>query len=93
MRRLGLAIAFGFALGAATPVASAEPPTTHEVLENRPSGFWTSNRPAVGGAYRWRLLGLGTAIALGTGLLVWRMIKRANAARAASLPTARIESP
>jgi hypothetical protein len=92
MRRLGLALVFGLGLGVAAPApASAEPPTTHEYLENRPSGFWTSNRPAVGGAYRYRLLGLGTAIALGTGLLMWRMIKRANAARAAGLPSTRIE--
>ena len=96
MRRLVLALAFGLAAFAAAPVASAEPPASHEYLSDRPSGFWTSNRPAVGGAYRWRLLGLGTAIALGTGLLMWRMLKKASAARAAgahSVPSARIEHP
>ena len=91
VRRLALCLAFGFALGVAAPVASADPPDSHEYLENRPSGFWTSNRPAIGGAYRYRLLGLGTAIALTTGLLMWRLVKRANAARAATLPSARIE--
>jgi hypothetical protein len=68
-------------LGAAT--ASAEPPTTHEVLSARPSGFWTSNRPAVGGAYRWRLLGLGVVIAGLTGFAMVRLVRRASAERAA----------
>jgi hypothetical protein len=76
-------LVLGVALGASAPLASAEPPTTHEVLSNRPSGFWTSNRPAVGGAYRWRLLGLGVVIAAGTGYGMLRLVKRANAERAA----------
>ena len=66
----------------AAPAASAEPPNTHEILSERPSGFWTSNRPAVGGAYRWRLLGLGVAIAAVTGYGMLRLIRRANAERA-----------
>lgn len=70
-------------LGAAAPLASAEPPNTHEVLSARPSGFWTSNRPAEGGAYRWRLLGIGVVIAAVTGYGMLRLIKRANAERAA----------
>ncbi|HEU4731622.1 MAG TPA: hypothetical protein VFT22_27190 [Kofleriaceae bacterium] len=85
--RLGLlgslVLALGLALGVAAPVAHAEPPTTHEILSNRPSGFWTSNRPAVGGAYRWRLLGIGVVIASATGYGMWRLVKRANAERAA----------
>jgi hypothetical protein len=63
---------------AAAPAAAAEDtrpsPPQHEVLVNRPSGFWTSNRPAVGGAYRYRLLGLGCAVALGMGWLTWRIV-------------------
>jgi len=51
----------------------------HEVLSDRPSGFWTSNRPAVGGAYKWRLLELGCAIALLTGWLTYRLIRNAKA--------------
>ena len=72
MKRLVVAVAL--ALGAAS--AYAEPPSTHEILENRPSGFWTSNRPAVGGAYRYRLLGLGCAIALGMGWFTWRLVRK-----------------
>ncbi len=72
MKRLVVTIAL--ALGAAS--AYAEPPTTHEIIYNRPSGFWTSNRPAVGGAYRYRLLGLGVAIAIGMGWFTWRIVKK-----------------
>lgn len=83
VRRLVLSLALGLAIAAAASLAAAEPPTTHEVLRERPSGFWTSNRPAVGGAYRWRLLGIGVLIAVGTGYGMRRLIKRANAERAA----------
>ncbi len=62
----------------AAPVAFADPPETHEYLANRPSGFWTSNRPAVGGAYRWRLLGIGVLVASGMGVLMWRVVKNAT---------------
>jgi hypothetical protein len=79
--RLALGLALGIALGVAAP-ASAEPPTTHEVIYTRPSGFWTSNRPAVGGAYRWRLLGIGVVIAALTGYAMVRLVKRASAERA-----------
>jgi len=36
------------------------------------SGFWTSRRPAKGGAYRWRLLGIGVGLLAitGTGMLL-----------------------
>ena len=83
LRVLSLGIAVSLALAATAPaLARAEPPTTHEILSERPSGFWTSNRPAVGGAYRWRLLGLGVVIAALTGYGMLRLIKRANAERA-----------
>lgn len=63
--------------------AAAEPPNTHEIIYTRPSGFWTSNRPAVGGAYRYRLLGIGVVIAAITGYGMLRLVKKANAERAA----------
>ena len=79
MRRLALALV----LATATPVvAAADPPETHEYLSERPSGFWTSNAPAIGGAYRYRLLLIGCAVALGTGLFMRRVIRKANAQRA-----------
>lgn len=81
MRRLVLAIAFVLGLGT-MHAAFAEPPQTHEIIYTKPSGFWTSNRPAVGGAYRWRLLGVGGVILGITALGVMRLVKKANAERA-----------
>jgi hypothetical protein len=72
----------GLALAGAAPLASAEPPNTHEIIYTRPSGFWTSNRPAVGGAYRWRLLGIGVVVGAVTGYAMLRLVRRANAERA-----------
>lgn len=83
MRRFALLFGLCLALGVTAPLASAEPPTTHEIIYTRPSGFWTSNRPAVGGAYRWRLLGIGVVIAAITGYGMLRLVRRANAERAA----------
>lgn len=84
MRRNLVLLALLLCLGVVAPGrADAEPPTTHEVIYHGTSGFWTSNRPAVGGAYRWRLLGIGVVIAgiMGVGML--RLVRRANAERAA----------
>jgi hypothetical protein len=81
--RSGLALGFALtvALAVFAPDASAEPPTTHEIIYTRPSGFWTSNRPAVGGAYRWRLLGIGVGLIIVTGYGMLRLVRRANAER------------
>lgn len=67
------------------PASEPAPPRQRqvEVLQHRPSGFWTSNRPATGGAYRWRMLGIGIFLAAGAGLLMWRLTRRANAERVA----------
>ena len=80
-RCAALGIAVALAAGVA-PTASAEPPNTHEILTEKPSGFWTSNRPAVGGAYRWRLLGIGVVILAITGYGMLRLVRRASADRA-----------
>jgi hypothetical protein len=82
VRRLVVLFGLVLALGVAAPIAGAEPPNTHEILYTRPSGFWTSNRPAVGGAYRWRLLGIGVVIMAITGYGMLRLVKRASADRA-----------
>jgi hypothetical protein len=53
-----------------------------EPLLQKPSGFWSSGRPAVGGAYRYRLLAIGTGVLLATvGFTVWivRRYPRRNA--------------
>ena len=81
--RLARCVLLALAIGvASTAAAGAEPPNTHEILSARPSGFWTSNRPAVGGAYRWRLLGIGVVIAAITGYGMLRLVRRASAERA-----------
>jgi hypothetical protein len=84
MRRLVLAMIVALGIGSGLGIAAAEPEMTQrkvEVLQHRPSGFWTSNRPATGGAYRWRLLGIGVVLAASAGLLMWRLTRRANAER------------
>lgn len=73
-----LVLAMLLVLGAA---AYAQP-REREILRERPSGFWTSNRPAKGGSYRWRMLGIGVALAGGMGLVIFRVLRRANSERA-----------
>jgi hypothetical protein len=90
MRRFLLALTLAFAAPAA-----AEPPQSHEIVYTRPSGFWTSDRPAPnGGEYKWRLMEIGVAVGLLTGLLMVRAIKRANKERAARpLPPGWTDAP
>lgn len=54
-----------------------------EKLTGRPSGFWTSTRPAKGGAYRWRIMAAGIAVLGITIFFVLRLLRRTSAARAA----------
>jgi hypothetical protein len=85
VRRLVLAflLLFGLAAGAAPAVAAEPTPMRQpQVLQHRPSGFWTSNRPAENGAYRYRLLGIGVGLAGIMGFVMWRLMRRANAERA-----------
>ena len=62
------------------PLRQLEPPKRPEHIErierHRPSGFWTSTRPAKGGAYRYRLLGIGVVLLLLTlAGMIW-LIRR-----------------
>ena len=47
-----------------------------EPLLQKPSGFWTSGRPAVGGAYRYRLLAIGTGVLLVTAIVMIWVVRR-----------------
>lgn len=47
-----------------------------ERLLQKPSGFWTSGRPAVGGAYRYRLLAIGTGVMIATAILMVWVVRR-----------------
>lgn len=53
-----------------------------ERLLERPSGFWTSTRPAKGGAYRWRIMAMGAAALAITIFFVYRLLRRTSSARA-----------
>lgn len=69
-----LALLLLFALAPA--LALAEPPPPRPQLTEKPSGFWTSTRPAKGGAYRYRMLGIGVVIAAATGYGMFRVIRK-----------------
>jgi hypothetical protein len=72
-------------LGLAAPAfaqrpADPPPPPENRVLGGR-SSFWGSNRPSEGGAYRWRLLGIGLGLIGITGFVMFRLVKKANRER------------
>lgn len=71
----------------AKPPAEGHAMREPQQLSNRPSGFWTSNRPAVGGAYRWRMLGVGLVVLTLTMFFVLRLLIRTS--RASRANTAR----
>lgn len=80
------ALALAFAFMAIAPAAAlAEPPPPRPQLTEKPSGFWTSTRPAKGGAYRYRMLGIGVAIAAATGFIMLRVIRKHGARAGATL--------
>jgi hypothetical protein len=62
-----------------------------ERLSQRPSGFWLSNRPAQGGAYRYGklLLGVGLVILTGIGMLLAIRRFAGPSARPTTWPTHR----
>jgi len=53
-----------------------------ERLLDRPSGFWTTTRPARGGAYRWRIMAVGAVVLGITVFFVLRLLRRTSQARA-----------
>lgn len=53
-----------------------------ERLLDRPSGFWTTTRPARGGAYRWRIMAAGVFVLGITVFFVLRLLRRTSQARA-----------
>lgn len=56
-----------------------------EHLSGRPSGFWTSNRPARGGAYRWKIMAAGGLVLAISLFFVIRMLRRASRERTAQV--------
>lgn len=53
-----------------------------EHLYARPSGFWTSNRPARGGAYRYRMLAVGVGVLGVAVFFLARLLRRVSRDRA-----------
>ena len=63
-----------------TSVANAQPAAGQEMHRPKPSGFWGAGDRGPG-AYRWKLLGIGALIAAASGLVMWRLVRRASADR------------
>ncbi len=57
-----------------------------ERLVYKPSGFWTSSRPAVGGAYRYGMLLVGTLAGVMGGVLIFVVLRRHRGMRDRNLP-------
>lgn len=53
-----------------------------EHLSHKPSGFWTSNRPAEHGAYRWRIMAVGGLVLAIAVFFVVRLLRRTSRERA-----------
>ncbi len=70
----------------AQPPADGSKMRAPVALSNRPSGFWTSNRPATHGAYRWRIMAVAGVVLAVTMFFVLRLLVRAS--RAQKLPVA-----
>jgi hypothetical protein len=76
MRRLVL---FAMVVSAAA-CSYGEPPHqhVHEYLSERPSGFWTSNAPAIGGAYKYNLMYVGLVVLAITVFFTLRLVRRSR---------------
>lgn len=84
-----LALCLGATVAAAQPDPGGFTPEPSgmrhpEVLTQRPSGFWTSTRPATGERYRWRIMAAGGAVLLLTATAVFLGLRKISADRARS---------
>ena len=87
MRRLVLLVVLAFAAPVYAQQMQQAPLTENPRAQpsdwKGPSGFWTNPHPAKGGAYRWRMMAVGGVFLLVTGYGMRRLVKKANAERAA----------
>lgn len=91
--RVEVADAPGAVSGPNADSLERDPQTHRPKLVGKPSGFWTSPRPARGGAYRYRMLGIGAVLLAVTGFVTLRVLRRhgvrvPDAERPWSKPTA-----
>lgn len=97
MRRLvvSLVLVLGLSTAYAQGAEPEEQPRAYESLTQKekeheiqmqnwsgPSGFWTSPHKSTGGAYRYRMMGIGAVLLIGTGWFMVRLLRRASAERA-----------
>ena len=91
MQRVLIVLVLALGVGTAFAQEAEEQPRRLDSMSDRereremqqqqwqgPSGFWTSPHKSTHGAYRYRLMGIGGGLLLVTGLLVYRLIKKAN---------------
>ena len=69
--------------GGAVPGARREPGRP-EMMYSKPSGFGLPNIPAKGGAYRYRLMGVGVGVLAITLLLTIRYLRKVTRQRASA---------
>jgi len=64
------------------PPASSREPGKPEYMNTKTSGFGLPNVPARGGAYRYRLMGIGAGVLAITAFFTVRYLRRINRTRA-----------
>lgn len=87
VRAFVISIALVLGLAGSSAAQPSAPEVERDVVysqPSKPSGFWGSGQPAKGGAYRWRLLGIGVGLLGVTGFVMLRLVKRASKERSAS---------
>jgi hypothetical protein len=62
------------------PMVERKMPKPEQLIQ-RPSGFWTPNRPAVGGSYRYGKMVVGVIVATLMGLFTIRLVRRHSQGR------------
>jgi hypothetical protein len=65
-------------VSACSSVGEAPHHGEHEILSNRPSGFWTSNAPAIGGAYKYNLMLVGLGVLAITAFFTIRLLRKSR---------------
>lgn len=86
VRSFVIAVSLALGLSIVAPaVAHADPGAGYQMQTGEDqggrSGFWTSRAPANGGAYRWRLLGIGVGLLCITGVGMIVLVRRAASDR------------